>query len=188
MSMTTRRTIRRALLLFVACCLCAPAFADAVTDEDVKLALIYKISRFVTWPVASDEIDEPFRLCLADRSILDLARDRFAGRQIRDRDIDVQLLTEAGNDLEGQCDVLYISRVKEERAREFLDRTSGKPVLTISDEPDFAESGGMIGLSTRGGKVTIRINVGAYESSDLTVSSQLLELAELVNDNRIATR
>ena len=46
----------------------------------------------------------------------------------------------------------------------------------------------MIGLSTRGGKVTIRINVGAYESSDLTVSSQLLELAELVNDNRIVKR
>ena len=188
MFMTTRRTIRRALLLFVACCLCVPAFGQTVRDEDVKLALIYKISRFVTWPAAPDENDSPFRLCLAERSMFDLAKDRFAGRQIRDRDIDVQLMSDAGDSLAKQCDVLYISRVKQERTREFLERTSGEPVLTISDEPDFAESGGMIGLSTRGGKVTISINVGAYESSDLTVSSQLLELAELVNDNRIVKR
>ena len=128
------------------------------------------------------------RLCLAERSIYDLAKDRFAGRQIRERDIDVQLLTDATENLAARCDLLYISRIAEERAKAFLDSASGEPVLTISDEPDFAESGGMIGLSTRDGKVTIRINVGAYESSNLTVSSQLLELAELINDNRIATR
>ena len=188
MFMTTRRTIRRGLLLLVACCLCVPALGQTVTDEDVKLALIYKISRFVTWPTTSDDADSTFTLCLAERSVFDLAKDRFAGRKIRDRDIEVQLLTSAGDTLTGQCDILYMSRVKQERAKDFLERASGKPVLTISDEPEFAESGGMIGLSTRGGKVTISINVGAYESSELTVSSQLLELAELVNDNRIANR
>ncbi len=186
--MTTRRTIRRALLLLVACSLCVPAFAETVRDEDVKLALIYKISRFVTWPAAADEIDTPFRICMAERSIFDLASDRFAGRQIREQDIKVQLVTDAGDDLAAQCDVLYMARVKQERVMDFLERASGKPVLTISDEPDFAESGGMVGLSTRGGKVTISINVGAYESSDLVVSSQLLELAEIVNGKRIAKR
>lgn len=186
--MTTRRTLRRALLLLLACGLCAPAFSDAVRDEDVKLALIYKIARFVTWPSGSAEADTPFRLCLAERSIFDLAKNRFAGRRIRERDIEVQLVTDADENPAGQCDVLYMTRVKQERAREFLKRTSGQPVLTISDEPNFAESGGMVGLSTRGGKVKISINVGAYESADLVVSSQLLELAELVNDNRIAKR
>ena len=186
--MTTRRTIRRVLLLFVACGLCAPVFADTVRDEDVKLALIYKISRFVTWPDASAATDTPFRLCLAEQSIFDIAKDRFAGRQIRDRDIEVRLLSDTGDDVAGQCDVLYMARVKQERVREYLEQTSGQPVLTISDDPDFAESGGMIGLSTRGKKIIISINVGAYESSDLTVSSQLLELAELIDDERIAQR
>jgi hypothetical protein len=40
----------------------------------------------------------------------------------------------------------------------------------------------------QGKKIAIRINVAAYESSGLIVSSQLLELAELVNDNRKAKR
>ena len=186
--MTLRRIIRRALLLFIACGLCVPAFADTVSDEDVKLALIYKIARFVTWPDTPADKDQPFRLCLAERSIFDIAKDRFAGRQIRERDIDVRLLNGDGDDIAGQCDVLYMARVQQDRIKAFLDRASGQPVLTISDEPDFAESGGMIGLSTRGKKISISINVGAYESSDLTVSSQLLELAELVNDERIAKR
>lgn len=81
-----------------------------------------------------------------------------------------------------------MARVEKERVTAYLERTSGQPVLTISDEPDFAKSGGMIGLSTRGNKITISINVGAYESSDLVVSSQLLELAEIVDGKRIAKR
>ena len=186
--MTTLRNIRRALLLLAACCLCAPAFGNTVSDEDVKLALIYKISRFVTWPAAPDQSDAPFQLCLADQSIFDMAKDRFAGRQIRNRVIDVRLLNDARTNLAEQCDVLYMARAKQERVQAFLEQLSGEPVLTINDDPEFAKIGGMIGLSTRGKKVTISINVGAYESSDLTVSSQLLELAELVNDNRTAQR
>ncbi len=176
------------MLLLAALGLCVPAFGDAIRDEDVKLALIYKISRFVTWPAMPENIDVPFRLCLAEDSIFELAKDRFAGRQIRERDINVRLVTETSDNLAAQCDVLYMARLKQERVKAFLESASGKPVLTVSDDPDFAASGGMIGLSTRGGKVKISINVGAYESADLTVSSQLLELAELVNNSRIAQR
>lgn len=180
--------MRRLLLLVLASTFCVPALGQSVSDEDVKLALIYKISRFVTWPVASDQPSAPFRLCLAENTVFDLAQDRFAGRRIRDRDIEVHLLTGATTDLSEHCDVFYMARVKKERADELLELASGKPVLTVSDAPDFTTNGGMIGLSTRGKKVVITINVGAYESSGLIVSSQLLELAELVNDSRRAQR
>ena len=69
-----------------------------------------------------------------------------------------------------------------------LDASSGTPVLTVSDAPEFVNSGGMIGLSKRGNKISMQINVAAYESSGLVISSQLLELAVLVNDNRRARR
>jgi len=186
--MTFRRTILRALLPILACCLCAPALGDTVSDEDVKLALIYKISRFVTWPAAPDQDATPFRLCLAEDTIFDLAQDRFGGRRIRDREIDVRLLTGPTTLLSANCDIFYMARLKTERVKEFLELADGEPVLTVSDAPEFAEIGGMIGLSTKGKKIVININVAAYESSGLIVSSQLLELAELVNDNRTAQR
>ncbi len=186
--MTLRGTLRRLLLPILACSLCAPALGETISDEDVKLALIYKIARFVTWPDAPDRSDAPFRLCLAEDTIFEIARDRFADRSIRDRAIVVHLLTGTEISLAGVCDVFYMAHVKKDRARKYLAIASGEPVLTVSDEPDFAGDGGMIGLSTRGKKVSIVINVGAYESSGLVVSSQLLELAELVNDTRRAQR
>ena len=186
--MTFRRAVLQALLPILACCLWVPALANAVTDEDVKLALIYKISRFVTWPDVPDQSREPFRLCLAEKTIFDLAQDRFAGRRIRDRDIEVHLLTDASSDIAETCDVFYMARLEKERVRQFIEQAGSEPVLTVSDAPEFARTGGMIGLSTQGKKIAIRINVAAYEASGLIVSSQLLELAELINDNRKAQR
>jgi hypothetical protein len=186
--MSTLRKNRRVLLLLLACSVCAPAFGDTVKDEDVKLALIYKIARFVSWPATPDQQNGPFRVCVAEQAVFEVAQDRYAGRKIRDRDIDVRLIKNAATSLAEQCDILYMARAKQDRVTEFLELVSGQPVLTINDDPEFARIGGMIGLSTRGNKITISINVGAYEASNLTVSSQLLELAELVNDNRTARR
>lgn len=180
--MTVRRSIRCTLLGLLAIGLCVPVYADTVSEEDVKLALIYKIARFVTWPEVSGQPGAPFRICMAENTIFDLAKDRFTGRHIRDRDIEVRLLTESPIDLSERCDVFYIARVNKERVTKFLEISSGEPVLTVSDTPDFARNGGMIGLSTRSNSVTISINVAAYEASGLVVSSQLLELAELVDD------
>jgi len=174
----------RLLLAILASGLCIPVMGDTVSDEDVKLALIYKITRFITWPTVPDRTGTPFRFCLAEDTIYELAQDRLTGRRVRDRDIQVHLLSEDTVDLSGQCDVFYMARMKEERVSKLLELASGQPVLTVSDVPGFARNGGMIGLSTRSQKVTININVAAYESSALVVSSQLLELADLVDDHQ----
>ena len=55
----------------------------------------------------------------------------------------------------------------------------GVDVLGLA-EPDMR--------ALRGNKISMKINVAAYESSGLVISSQLLELADLVNDNRRAKR
>ncbi|MBT8065854.1 MAG: YfiR family protein [Gammaproteobacteria bacterium] len=182
--MNLRRLRHRLLLAILASCFCVPAMGDAVSDEDVKLALIYKITRFITWPTAGDQSSAPFRFCLAENTIFELAQDRLTGRRIRDRDIEVHLLSDDAVDLSDQCDVFYMARLKKDRVSQYLAMVAGQPVLTVSDVPDFAKNGGMIGLSTRSQKVGIKINVAAYESSDLVVSSQLLELADLIDDRR----
>ena len=110
--MTFRHTICRALLLALACGFCVPAGAQTISDEEVKLALIYKIARFVTWPVTPDQPGTPFRLCLAEDTIFDLAEDRFAGRRIRDRDIEVLLLRDSQRELSARCVVFYLARVE----------------------------------------------------------------------------
>ena len=128
----------RTLLLTLACGLCVPSFAETVSDEDVKLALIYKISRFVTWPQVPEQSDVPFRLCLAENTIFDLAQDRFAGRRIHNRDIEVHLLADNAPGITEQCDVFYMTRLNNERVTQYLEIAGGAPVLTVSDAPGLS--------------------------------------------------
>jgi len=55
-----------------------------------------------------------------------------------------------------------------------------KKSLTVSSEPFFAESGGMIGFALDDGKVKLHINLKALKQSGFSVSAKLIEVATLV--------
>ncbi len=156
----------------------AGAAPTSVSEDDVKLALVYKIARFVSWP---DSVDGPFLLCVTADSTFDAANNKLAGRLIRDRRITIAKVT-AGETDYPSCDALYISEDTRSASNELLEQFDGKPVLTLSDAEDFATAGGMVGLTIRNKRVGIQINVENYERVGLTVNSQLLQLAELVGE------
>ena len=56
--------------------------------------------------------------------------------------------------------------------------------MTIGDSADFAGAGGMIGLINMDRKVRFQINVGAVHRSGLSISSQLLKIAILVDESK----
>ena len=176
------------MLLVASLAAAVPVTADTVSDEDVKLALVYKIARFVTWPDTHATAADPFRFCVADKAMQERATDRLSGRKIRERAIEVKLLVSLSDEVESHCDIFYMAGVRKSKYAGFLADAAGIPVLTISDVPEFVASGGMIGLAKRGNRISMEINVAAYESSGLVISSQLLELADLVNDSRRAKR
>ena len=186
--MNLRRSARRLLALTLVSCLCAPLFAQGVSDDDVRLALVYKIARFVTWPASRNLKAAPLRLCFANDEVFELAQKRLTGRSVKERPLQVLYLPTDIVDVSTKCDILYMARTERNRVEELIRLVSNNPILTVSDTPDFVAVGGMVGLSTKSKKVAIRINVAAYESSNLVVSSQLLELAELFDENRRARR
>ena len=175
--MTLRLQIGIGLLLL---CGVVPAVAQTATEDEVKLALVYNMTRFVSWP-ASD-VDESFDLCLAGETAYDIAVENLSGRKIGERDIEVSLL-ERQDDAPGSCDLVYVTNEEADLATELLERYAGLPVLMVSDAPDFIDDGGMIALSFDGGRVGMTINVTAYETVGLTISSQLLELAKVVESS-----
>ena len=65
-----------------------------------------------------------------------------------------------------------------------LARYANEPVLTLSDSNDFVMNGGMVGLTIRNNRVNIQINVANYERVGLSVNSQLLQLAEIVGEQK----
>ena len=52
--------------------------------------------------------------------------------------------------------------------------------LRVSDQPGFAQQGGMVELKRRGARMGLVVNLGALESAGLKASSKLLQLSEVV--------
>ncbi len=178
------RLIKGMVLGLLAWSLLLPSVASAeqssVKVDDVKLALVYKIARFVTWPA---EASDPFILCVTGDQAFQAASAKLANRNIRDRKVLVEQANTAIG-AEQDCDALYIASGTMEQADQLLERYADQPVLTLSDSDDFVVNGGMVGLTLRNNRVNIQINVANYERVGLSVNSQLLQLAELVGEQK----
>ncbi|MEM6639512.1 MAG: YfiR family protein [Pseudomonadota bacterium] len=155
------------------------AVAADVSEDDVKLALLYKITRFIEWP---EHDHDDFLLCIAGADTFDSAKRRLTVRSVGERAIRPVLVKDDLTSI--HCDALYIARTEADRIPELTRSVRDLPVLTVSDAPGFASDGGLIGLTTRNSRIQININVAASKRAGLTISSQLLELARIVGDRQ----
>jgi hypothetical protein len=150
-------------------------------EYQVKAEFIERFTRFVTWPDrVFGDASAPFVMCFVGRDdfgsyFSDLAeRGTVQGRRIVVRHLDDEK-TAAG------CHLLFIGGGDRSRLKPLLDRTTGKPILTIGDTQGYAEAGVLINLFLENGKyVRFEINVPAVDRSGLVVSSKLLKLAHRI--------
>ncbi len=150
----------------------------------IKAAYLYNFSQFVEWPdstfIGSDTPlvigvvgEDPFG------SYLDgiVAGEVVAGHPMSVRRFDL------GEEIE-DCHILYINVSEVTHAAKIIQNTEGKGILTVSDMPEFLETGGMIQFIAANKKIRFQINPEASESAGLKISSKLLRLAEIVNPNK----
>jgi hypothetical protein len=77
--------------------------------------------------------------------------------------------------------LVYFGRSEGSRLTDALEALAGGDVLTVSDVPEFAANGGMLGLTIREGRVAFDANLEAIESASFQISSQVLRLARIVS-------
>ncbi len=78
----------------------------------------------------------------------------------------------------------FIDATDDKRADDFLAAVRAKPVLSVSDDDNFTEEGGVIRLFEQDSKLRIEINIDEAGRSGLTISSKLLSLAQVVHDKK----
>lgn len=150
------------------------AGAQGLSENEVKAALVYKIAAYVTWP--TDRADS-FVLCTLTERPLAGALEALSLREAHGRIIRLRRVSAEGL-ADSTCDLLYV-----EDNREFQSVQTGlrdRPVLTVSDHPDFAEAGGMIEMQRIANRFGFRINREAAVEAGLVIAAPLLELATLV--------
>jgi len=156
--------------------------AFAVSDAQVKQAgVLYNLSKFIDWPAHSSE---KFNICLLGEVIFLDELKAFEQRQIRGRPVRIMILQNLANAADIQalsnCQTLYVSSSIKESLPLILAVLDKKPILTISDLPNFVLQGGMIGLIQVKKRVRFTINLDATKSVNLVISAQLLRLAKSI--------
>lgn len=153
----------------------------AALEDDIKAVYIYNFIRFTEWPGQKSANAREYSLTIMDN--LQLLR-IFRSEEFRKAAGDLTLTAQACDTplCIGNSDALFIDKSMKEGLAKVLLFAEGKPLLTISDIPGFAEQGGMIELRREENRVVFRINIESVRKSGLYISAQLLQLAEIVGE------
>lgn len=158
--------------------------APAPEARTVKAAYVYNLTKFVEWAAEDGVADRAATvvICVVGNDPVGTALDEVAALQSQGRPIRVRHV--AATEGIPACHILYIGRSEEPRLAQILGQLGTAAVLTVSDIPEFAERGGMIGFVPDRGRVRLEINAARVRAAGLKMSSKLLEVARLVGEGR----
>ena len=187
-TITHRRFITGGLANIVTVLLCLSfslcSFAQTSSREyNIKAAFLYNFTQFVEWPAKAFAGSEaPFVIGILGedpfQSVIDetVAKEKVNGHPIVVRRY--KEVQEVKN-----CHILYISMKEALKVTEILSAIP-EYVLTVSDIPNFARTGGMVHFINQSNKIRLQINSAAVKAADLNISSKLLRVAEIVDKAR----
>ncbi len=150
------------------------------SEYQLKAVFLFNFVQFVDWPPSATQDSQPSLLIgiLGDDPFGTFLDETVRGERLGARSIQVRRYRRIA-DIE-ECNILFISRSENERVAEILSAVKNRPVLTVSDGDGFASQGGIIQFFTDKNRILIRINLDAAQAANLTISSKLLRVAEVV--------
>jgi len=159
--------------------------AVKATASDLKAAYIINFIRFAEWPdsVRENPRDSLLINVLNDQKVYDILKVISKKKIGRQMNLEVQSCSTTA--CIKQSSIIFIGQSEGAKHHKLLKSLTGKPVLTISDIPEFARQGGMIEIEQTDSKMTFIINLDTVKKADLYVSSQLLQLANVITGERL---
>jgi hypothetical protein len=164
---------------------CYPASAGAPGSQDspelgrVEAIYLGKILQFVQWPAEQGIQNETFRVCVAGRNSMsfplaqELRASLVAGRRVEVRMI-------AKDQGLRECQVLFVGTTNTKRRSGILDSVKGIPILTVGDDQEFLEAGGILRLNNDKNQMQFEVNLQGARSAGLKIDARLLAMAHRV--------
>jgi hypothetical protein len=175
----------RAGALVAALLLCTrTAQPQDVTEQALKAALVYNFAKFTEWPEEVLRATTSFTACAIGDEAADALARALKDRQLLGRGINVLRLKVGGP--VRSCHLLYLSGIGGMQTAALIAAARGAPVLTISDDDDFARLGGIAHVFVENGRWRFDINLDAAKRSRLQLSSKMLALAAHVLEGPLA--
>jgi hypothetical protein len=155
-----------------------PATSAALDEYQVKAAYLFNFARFVDWPPSAGSRGPIVIGVLGMDPFGDSIERVVRGRTVKGRSVSVRRFRSV-RELE-QAHILYIAASEWTRIKDVLAQIDGTPVLAVSDVPGFLKVGGGIAFVMVNGRVRFDINLSAISNVNLTMDSQLLQVARTV--------
>ncbi|MCG7921380.1 MAG: YfiR family protein [Candidatus Thiodiazotropha lotti] len=147
----------------------------------LKTVFIYNFAKFTRWPDSqSKTVQDTLTLCSIGDDNITKNLPKLAGRVLRGKPIKIVKISDES--ILSNCHLLYLAESTQNRIREVLQSIKMQPVLTISEMDQFSQMGGMIELTQDWDKLRFIINLNTTRSAGLRLSSRLLDLATIIDD------
>ncbi len=154
--------------------------ADKATYEyDVKAVFLYNFTRYVQWPAAL----EPGGLTivvLGESGIVAPLQEIARKRALGQAPIVVRQCLEIGRI--GRPRILFIARSAVPQIARVLEMTRGTDILTVGEAEGLAARGVAVNFVERDGTIKFEMSERTLKEARIQVSSQLLKLAILVDE------
>lgn len=175
---------------------------SALTPEyQVKAAFLYNFIKFMNWPQQKPTDNNDFYTIgiLGQENPFGSAFDAVSKDKIRDHQLTVkyfgafseidnlkqadpaqyqQFITSLQN-----CHILFICSSEQSMIFNIIEAVKGAGVVTVSEVPQFLESGGAINFLLEKEKIVFEINLQTIGEAGIEIRSQLLRIAKRVIGN-----
>ena len=151
--------------------------ADYSREDAVKAAFIFHFAQFVEWPGGRTETitigvlgEDPFNGAL----------ESIRGKTVNGRSIRITEVLSTDRAID-DVQVLIVGWSDEDAVASILAIAANRPILTIADLDMFKVDGAIISLFRKGTRQKFGVDRQAASQAGLTLSSQLLQIATVVN-------
>jgi hypothetical protein len=158
------------------------ARSQTVSHEyPLKAVFLFNFAQFTDWPAnAFDKPDSPLVIgVLGDDPFGAVLDDAVRDEIVNGRKFVVERYRRV-EDIK-TCHILFISQSEIRRLDKIMAALKDKPVLTVSEIDSSAQRGVRVQFITENNKIRFRINMDSLKDANLTMSSKLLRLAEIIS-------
>jgi hypothetical protein len=148
-------------------------------EYESKAAWLYKLLENIDWPArGAVSQTNSYVIGVLGQSQFGPALAVLGEQTVRGRKIIIRQIQ--SSDECRDCQLVFICASERDRLPQLLETFKRAPILTVGEVGGFVEKGGLVNLVARGNRIRIEVNHSAARRAGLSISSQLLKEARLV--------
>jgi len=164
------------IILLLCCTPSTDNAAETPSEYQIKAAYLYNFAKFIRWPESAfSDQSQPLVIGILGENYFDGELNPLNSRSVHSRPIEIRYFRTL-KEVE-TCHMLYISTYEYTERASILKGLQNRPVVTVGESPQFADSGGVIQFVMIQRRLRFIINLDAAKNHQIQIDSQLLSLA-----------